>query len=103
MTTGRKSLFALGMRETEPRFCWRLTDNGSKCCIRERGHDDGIHEDRARDEVWLVKSEGTDDPHDRSLAYWGPFASMDDALASGLHDIQCVIISIPASKRLVFP
>lgn len=38
------SLFAAGMRDHEPDICWRLLSAGHDCCIRERGHDDGIHE-----------------------------------------------------------
>jgi hypothetical protein len=37
--------FVKGMRESYPDVCWRLIANGERCCIRDRGHDDGIHEE----------------------------------------------------------
>jgi hypothetical protein len=33
------------MRESEPRLCWRLSNDGEECCIRDRGHDNGAHEE----------------------------------------------------------
>jgi len=36
--------FVKGMRDVHPDICWRLIANGQRCCIRDRGHDDGIHE-----------------------------------------------------------
>lgn len=44
MTAGRESLFVAGMREGEPKFCWRLLNGGDRCCILPRGHDGGVHE-----------------------------------------------------------
>jgi hypothetical protein len=35
--------YAPGMREEQPHFCWRLLA-GERCCIRDRGHDGGVHE-----------------------------------------------------------
>lgn len=35
--------YAAGMRISQPDFCWRLLGDG-KCCIKNRGHDGGIHE-----------------------------------------------------------
>jgi len=37
--------YAPGMRDRAAGFCWRLNADGSRCCIRERGHDDGVHEE----------------------------------------------------------
>lgn len=39
-----ESLFGAGMREAHPAFCWRLLNGGKRCCILDRGHDDGAHE-----------------------------------------------------------
>jgi hypothetical protein len=36
--------YAPGMRDAHPNFCWRLLDDGRWCCIRDRGHDGGVHE-----------------------------------------------------------
>lgn len=33
------------MREQYPDLCWRLLP-GDRCCIRDRGHDNGAHEDK---------------------------------------------------------
>lgn len=43
--------FHEGMRRFEPMFCWRYVGE-HEVCIRDRGHDNGAHEDKAnRSEV----------------------------------------------------
>lgn len=44
MTSSHELLFAAGMREHQPKFCWRLLNGGDRCCILPRGHDGGLHE-----------------------------------------------------------
>lgn len=55
--------------------------------------------DFVADEYWLVKSEGK--PGDRSLAYWGPYASENSAQTARIADEQTVVVHIPASKKII--
>lgn len=72
-------LFARGMREHEPRLCWLLLA-GERCCIQERGHDDGIHEDTTRD--WPARTaDETDDLAFRVATY------LRGALAIGTSEV----------------
>lgn len=40
-----RDTYVAGMRESSPALCWRLLDGGSRCCILDRGHDGGVHEE----------------------------------------------------------
>ena len=37
--------YVSGFRDAEPQlWCWFLLNSGSRACIKERGHDEGVHE-----------------------------------------------------------
>ena len=42
--TTPRTRFHEEMRQADERLCWRLLDGGSRVCILDRGHDNGVHE-----------------------------------------------------------
>lgn len=52
------------MRESHPDLCWRLSDGGKRCCILERGHDNGLHEH------FVARADYSDLPWWARLIYW---------------------------------
>jgi hypothetical protein len=81
-------------------MAWRLAQAQTGFGERDaRGIEDILRGGRDEDEFWLVKSEGK--PDRRSLAYWGPYKTEDEAMSALLADDQTVVVYVPANKKLV--
>lgn len=60
-----------GMRESAPQFCWRYLEGKHSVCIRDRGHDNGVHEGQ---DTWTV-----------------PVAQVRAALSRAMHNIFATV------------
>ena len=44
MAEGFVGDYIIGLRTSHESLCWFLLNGGSRACIKDRGHDEGVHE-----------------------------------------------------------